>query len=244
MNDPEPRLTDEQLAALMAATEKDAPPVDRAFLDQLRERSLATFEAAPPSPAPIPAHSPRERTMTPLRWLAATAAALLVLGLVTAYWIATTQKPDPQPDNKFRIEDQLTDDGRIGKVTDAQGVVAVKPVLAERWSPVQSNLVLKPGDWVRTDARGANAVALKFSQAARVIVGPHSLVELVKAGEVRLIEGELEVSATEAAPVELLGPDQQKVTVKGREHYQVTKDKLVRVEKEPLWLQGFKGATA
>ena len=29
----------------------------------------------------------------------------------------------------------LTEDGRIGKVTDVQGIVAIKPVLAERWTP-------------------------------------------------------------------------------------------------------------
>lgn len=250
MNEPDPRPTDEQLAALLAATEKDAPPVDRAFLEQLRERSRAAFEAAAPATpstpsTPTTAPSPKERHMSPFRWLAATAAALLVIGLVTAYWIATQKPaPDPQPENKFVIEDKLADDGRIGKVTDAQGVVAVKPVLAERWSPVQPHLVLKPGDWVRTDARGANAVALKLATAAQVIVGPHSVVELVKADEIRLLEGELEVTASDAAPVELFGPDKQKVTVKGRQHYAITKDKLVRVEKEPRWLQGFKGTTA
>jgi len=46
MNDPETPPSDEQLAALMAATEKDAPPPDHAFLKQLRERSLAAFESA------------------------------------------------------------------------------------------------------------------------------------------------------------------------------------------------------
>ena len=41
MNDPETHPTDEQLAALMAAAEKDAPPPDQAFLNELRARSLA-----------------------------------------------------------------------------------------------------------------------------------------------------------------------------------------------------------
>src|SRR6185436_3244299 len=111
---------------------------------QLREQSSAAFGAA----VPATPTSPKERTMAPFRWLAATAAALLGIGLVTAYWISTTNNvtvdPVTEPD-KFVIQDKLTDDGRIGTVTDAQGVVGVKPVLAERWSPVQPRLVLKTG---------------------------------------------------------------------------------------------------
>ncbi len=193
--------------------------------------------------------SPRKRTMLSFsfRWLATGVAAVLVLGVGLAYWVGATNEFDPlltRFDEKFVIENKLTDDGRIGKVTDAQGVVSVKPVLHERWSPVQPRLVLKPGDWLRTDSRGANAVALQLLKAAAVIVGPHSTVELVKADEIRLLAGEVEITATDAAPVELHGPDKQKLSVKGKQHFRVEKEKLVRVEKEPLWLQGFKGTTA
>src|SRR6266542_747170 len=68
---------------------------------------------------------------------------------------------EPIAAEKFAIADTLTEDGRIGKVTDVQGIVSVKPVLHERWTPVREHLVLKPGDWLRTDARGANATALR-----------------------------------------------------------------------------------
>lgn len=243
MNEPEQHPTDEPLADLLGATAKDAPGVDRAFLDRLRERSCAAFEAAAPVTPPPPPH--KRKTMFSIRWIAAAAAAVLVIGLVTAYWVAT-QKPEPTPqpqDEKFVVQDKLTDDGRIGKVTDAQGVVAVKPVLAERWSPVQAGLVLKPGDWVRTDARGANAAAVKLLKSAQLIVGPHSVVELVKGNEIRLMDGELEVSASEGEPVELTGPDKQKIAVKGKQLFRVEKEKLVRVEGEPRWLQGFRGTT-
>ncbi|MDY3551508.1 VIT domain-containing protein [Gemmata sp. JC717] len=242
MNEPEPRPTDDPLADLLGATAKDAPEVDRAFLDRLRARSCAAFEAAGPA-APATHHQPKPKTMFSLRWIATVAAAVLVAGLVTAYWIATQQPaPEPPPrEQKFVFEDKLTDDGRIGKVADAQGVVAVKPVQAERWSPVQAGLVLKPGDWVRTDARGANAAAVKLLKSAQLVVGPHSLVELVTADRVHLLNGELEVSATEAAPVELTGPDKQTVTVKSRQLFRIEKEKLVRTEHEPRWLQGFRG---
>lgn len=250
MNDPETHPTDEQLAALMAATEKDAPSPDPAFLAQLREQSQAAFEGAPAPTVPAtPARSPspRKRTMIPisLRWLAATAAALALIGIGLAYWLIPVRLPDPPkaPEEKFLVEEKLVDDGRIGKVTDAQGAVAVKPVMHERWSPVSPRLVLKPGDWLRTEARGANAVALKLIKSAAVIVGPHSTVELVKADEIKLLEGELEISTGDTA-VGLHGPDKQTLSVKGKQHYRVEKEKLVRVEKEPLWLQGFKGTTA
>ena len=37
-------------------------------------------------------------------------AAVLALGIVTAYWIATQKPaPDPQPENKFVVEDKLID---------------------------------------------------------------------------------------------------------------------------------------
>ncbi|AWM39466.1 Vault protein inter-alpha-trypsin [Gemmata obscuriglobus] len=242
MNEPEPRPTDDPLADLLGATAKDAPEVDRAFLDRLRARSCAAFEAAGPA-APATHHQPKPKTMFSLRWIATAAAAVLVAGLVTAYWIATQQPaPEPPPrEQKFVFEDKLTDDGRIGKVADAQGVVAVKPVQAERWSPVQAGLMLKPGDWVRTDARGANAAAVKLLKSAQLVVGPHSLVELVTTNKIHLLNGELEVSATEAAPVELTGPDKQTVTVKSRQLFRIEKEKLVRTEHEPRWLQGFRG---
>ena len=242
---PDPLPTDEQLVALLAAADKDAPPPDRALLDRLRQQSTAAFQTALPQSTPF---SPRKRTMilSSLRWIAA-AAAVLVVGIVVAQWIVHQREPEPEnvaPEATFVVNEKLIDDGRIGKVTDAQGVVAVKPVLHERWSPVQPRLVLKPGDWLRTDARGANAVALKLIKATRIIVGPHSTVELIKAAEIHLLEGEIEITATADAPVELQGPDKQPRTVKSKQLFRVEKEKLVRVEKEPRWLAGFKGTTA
>ncbi len=175
-----------------------------------------------------------------LRWVAA-AAAVLFVGIVLANWIGLVHRPDQAPDEKFVVSDKLIEDGRIGKVTDSQGVVSVKPVMHERWSPVQPRLVLRPGDWIRTDSRGANAVAVKLVNAASVIVGPHSTVELVKPAEVRLLAGEAEI--TTDAPVDLFGPDKQKLTIRGKQLVRVEKERLVRVEKDPIWLQGFKGTT-
>src|SRR5262249_52457737 len=69
-------------------------------------------------------------------------------------------------------------------------------------------------------------------------------VELVKPTEIHLLAGEVEISAAAETPVQLHGPDQQKQTIKGKQLFRVEKEKLVEVDKEPLWLQGFKGTTA
>ncbi|HEV3437480.1 MAG TPA: hypothetical protein VG122_08975, partial [Gemmata sp.] len=246
MNTPDTGPTDEQLAALLGAVNKDAPPPNREFLDQLREQSQQVFQTATPQAIPT---SLWKRIMLPssFRWIAASSAAVLVLGIVIARWLgstAETVQPEPVLDEKFVVEEKLIDDGRIGKVTDAQGVVSIKPVLHERWSPVQPRLVLKPGDLLQTDSRGANAVALKLIKSTGVIVGPHSTVELVKANEIHVLAGEIEITTAADAPIELHGPDKQKLTIQGKQLYRVEKEKLIRVEKEPLWLQGFKGTTA
>src|SRR5262249_3108260 len=122
-----------------------------------------------------------------------------------------------------------------------QGVVAVKPVMHQRWTPLRSQMLLKPGDWLRTDVRGANAVELSLVKKTNVILGPGSLVELLKPTQVRLIAGELEIATQVGVTVELLGPQNQKIAIKGTSHYRLDDDKLVQVAKEPLWLKGFKG---
>jgi len=150
---------------------------------------------------------------------------------------------EPVGAEKFVVADTLTEDGRIGKVTDVQGIVTVKPVLHQRWTPVRNNLVLKPGDWIRTDARGANATALRLVKQTGVILGPKTLVELIGPKQIRISEGEIEITAP-AAAVELLGPDRQKVSVKGKQFFRVANQRLVCVPKEPPWLLAFKGVTA
>jgi Flp pilus assembly protein TadD len=149
------------------------------------------------------------------------------------------------PEEKFAILNSLSEDGRVGKVTDTQGVVTVKPLNTERWTPVEPRFVLQPGDWLRTDIRGANAAAVKLLSRTGIIVGPGSLLELPKPTQVKLLEGEMEISVPKGSSIELLGPDEEKVVVKGTQLYRVDNDRRLRlIAKEPLWLRGFKGTTA
>jgi predicted Zn-dependent protease len=140
----------------------------------------------------------------------------------------------------FVVGDTLTEDGRVGKITDAQGIVSVKPVMASRWTPVSEGMLVMPGDWLRTDPRGANAIAARLVPQTQIAIGPGALVEVVGPKKVRVHSGDVKVVAAEKAPVELIGPDNQ-VTIKGTQLFRVEQEKLVRLDKEPLWLKGFEG---
>ncbi len=147
-------------------------------------------------------------------------------------------------EEKFVVRDTLTEDGRVGKLTDVQGVVSIKPVMRQRWTPVSSHFLVKPGDWLRTDLRGANAADLHLVKRTRVILGPGTLVEVLKPEQIRLIEGELEITVPTDAKLELLGPDKKAVAVKGTKRYRIDKEVLVTVADEPRWLKAFKGKTS
>ncbi len=152
---------------------------------------------------------------------------------------------EPVDEEKFVVGDTLTEDGRIGKVTDAQGIVIVRPVMHKRFSPLRPGMLIKPGDWVRTDIRGANAVKIRLVKQTDVTLGPGTLVELSSPKQIKLISGELKIVADKKAPVKLLGSTGQKIVVKGKQFFRLGDDeKLVAVKKDPLWLRGFEGATA
>jgi predicted Zn-dependent protease len=149
----------------------------------------------------------------------------------------------PIDDSLFVVGETLTDDGRVGKVADVQGIVTLKPVMRQRWTPVVTHALVKPGDWVRTDVRGANAVALRLVKNTLVTLGPGSLVEVQKPNRLRLSSGEIKIVAETGAAVELLGPGNEKVSVAGTGIYRLQNEKLVKLEKAPLWLAGFEGTT-
>ncbi|MEX0717093.1 MAG: VIT domain-containing protein [Planctomycetaceae bacterium] len=169
----------------------------------------------------------------------------------------------PVDDAKFIVAGALSEDGRIGKVIDVQGIVALRPPLARRWTPVAGPLLVKPGDWLRCDVRGANAASIALASRFEATAGPGTLVELRKADRLVLRSGEIHVSgnAAEGATLVVLGPadanesDPDDRSVRVAEpvrvaagdsiHLRVADDgTLARVEKEPRWLAGFRGATS
>jgi tetratricopeptide (TPR) repeat protein len=150
----------------------------------------------------------------------------------------------PVAEDLFVVGDTLTEDGRIGKITDAQGVCAARPAMAERWTPMTEASLVMPGDWLRTDLHGANAMAVRLVGETRLTVGPGSLVELVSPKKIRVNSGDMKVVARKKSPVEVAGPDGQVVTVTGTQLFRIDNNRLVRLTADPLWLKGFEGQTA
>ncbi len=148
----------------------------------------------------------------------------------------------PIDDEKFVVGTQLTEDGRIGKVSDVQGLVTIKPVMNRRWTPVGGPMLIKPGDWLRTDMRGPNAAEVKLEGGATITLGPGSLMELIKPDDVRLLQGEAQIAAAEK-PVTLRGPDEQVISVDETQFFRIDDEKLAAVADKPLWLTGFEGTT-
>ncbi len=133
----------------------------------------------------------------------------------------------------------------LATATDVQGSVLVKPVGATRWTPVATNLPLLPGDLVRTDTRGANAVALRLDNDTDVILGPGALLELATATRLALFRGEAEIAAPKSRKVKLCGHrNGPATTVDGTTCFRAAPDTGIPtvLDAEPNWLQGYKNA--
>ena len=158
--------------------------------------------------------------------------------------LAVIARDKPVDEDLFVVGDTLTEDGRIGKVTDAQGLVAIRPVMHERWSPVTERMPLRLGDWLQTDPRGANAVSVRLVPQTELVIGPGSTVELSSPKQLRIAEGEIKIKVEGKSPVELLGPDGKKITVSGTQIYRADRQKLVKLDKPPRWLLSYEGKVA
>lgn len=161
---------------------------------------------------------------------------------------------DAIADEKFVVAKSLTEDGRIGKVSDAQGIAVIRPMLARRWTPLGPGLLLKPGDWLRTELRGANALKVTLSSEVELTLGPGTLVECVSPTQARLHMGEVQVNYPRRNTVEeslpafqLLAPRDGKREFKHGDKLLVRVDrgeKLVDVPQTPVWLAGFEGTSS
>ncbi|MBI2931461.1 MAG: hypothetical protein HYY16_07395, partial [Planctomycetes bacterium] len=134
----------------------------------------------------------------------------------------------------------LSADASIGRVRDREGIAGLKPVMADRWTVAEENAPLERGTWVRTGTRGANAVTLTLSNQAQLILGPATLVELVDPENVRLVQGELEVTSPQKANVKVTGPGATSLDVSGTQVLRARDGKLSPLESQPRWLEGYK----
>ena len=139
----------------------------------------------------------------------------------------------------------LADVGDLGKIVDSQGIVSVRPKMGSRWSGASKNFAIKPGDWLRTDVRGANALAFRLRGGGQVILGPGTLVEVIDARTISFTRGEVEIAAAKDGGVTVQPAEGKGFTVRGGERKVLRRPDgrgLKLLEKDPNWLLGFKGA--
>ena len=152
-------------------------------------------------------------------------------------------------DEKFVVSKSLAEDGRIGKIEAAQGVVLLRPLLAKRWTPISRGVILKTGDWIQTDLRGANAVRITLTSNVEVTLGPGALLETTSPAQARLHAGTAQVQLPKGAKsaFELLAPrtGSRKFTESGKTIVEVNRDEqLVDIKQTPVWLAGFEGTSS
>ena len=138
----------------------------------------------------------------------------------------------------------LKQSGDIGRVSEVQGVASVRAQGGQRWSLATPGLPLKPGDWVRTDGRGANVLRLRLASGGDLTLGPGTVVEVRDGASFGLTSGEIEATAAKAELL-VLPAEGKSYAIRAGER------KLFRrqdgrgvelLEKDPKWLLGFKGA--
>lgn len=154
----------------------------------------------------------------------------------------------PVNEDQFKVSQSLTEDGRIGTIREPQGIVTLRPRLAQRWTPLCRETAMYPGDWLRTELRGANAVKVVLSSNTELTLGPGSQIEFLSPQQARLHSGEVQVSlGTAPAPFELLAPRQapsRKFNAAGKILVRVDRaEQLVDLPQQPHWLTGYEGTS-
>ncbi len=155
-------------------------------------------------------------------------------------------------DDKFVVAKSLTEDGRIGKVSDAQGVVVLRPMLAKRWTPVCRETLLKPGDWLRTEsARGKRGQGHAFVRGrAHAGAGNAGRVHFAHAGP--LHSGQVQVMHPAQKDAETARHSNCWPRARGAASFKPGDKQLVRVDRDeklvdvpqtPVWLAGFEGTS-
>ena len=72
--------------------------------------------------------------------------------------------------------ESLSASADAGRVLDREGVAARRRVLADRWGPVDAGTAIEPGDWLEVGSRGANALKLRLTGGAELILGDRKSV--------------------------------------------------------------------
>ena len=153
--------------------------------------------------------------------------------VVTVSLLAFLSAPPPQTPK--------TDDNRVATVIDRQGIAVVQPAGHQRWTPLRQKSLLLPGDTVRTDARGANALELELAAGGSLVLGPGSLLELTDATTLHLLHGEVEVTPKQALRV--TGPGSFDRTFAATAVLRADDASTKVLTDTPRWLSGYRAST-
>jgi Flp pilus assembly protein TadD len=137
-------------------------------------------------------------------------------------------------------QESLSADAWLGRIADREGSAARRGALADRWGLAEAGMRLAARDWLRTGARGANALALELSGGARLTLGPGGLLEVQDRARIALQDGELEVVPAEGEPVRVTGPGSTTLELSARAVVRAHAGALTRLDAEPLWLTGYR----
>ncbi len=135
-----------------------------------------------------------------------------------------------------------TADGRAATVVDRQGSAFVRPAGRDRWTPLTGRAVLLPGDTLRTDARGANALELELASGGRLVLGPGSLLELSPQGGLNLLAGDLDLTPGPAA-IPVTGPGGFVRRCDGPIFLRAGGNATEQLAQPPRWLTGYRSST-
>ena len=98
--------------------------------------------------------------------------------------------------------------------------------------------MLFPGDVIRTDSRGAHALAFDMLRGS-VLLGPGTLVEMGDGGRLRVFRGELEASGRGENALPVTGPGGFATEVKGTAWIRSRGKKTESLPKAPRWVEGY-----
>lgn len=134
------------------------------------------------------------------------------------------------------------DDGRVATVIDRQGTAVVQPAGHQRWTPLRQKSLLLPGDTVRTETRGANAIELELAAGGSLVIGPGSKVELVDATSLHVLYGEIEVTPGKQ-PLRATGPGRFDRTFAASAVLRASDRDTAVLQQPPQWLTGYRAST-
>ncbi len=157
--------------------------------------------------------------------------------------IAAQGQEAPQDQKK---KEELSADHSLATVVDREGVATVRPATSERALCAEAHARLFAGDWLSTNARGANALSIKMKSGATLILGPGAQVELVDADRVQVNRGEVELAAGTKGVLTATGPGGASFLINregggpARRVVRAHDGKLDTLEADPKWLSGYK----